>query len=77
MTALGSNLSRFRVRARHEDPHHGRIVLETSFEAAAIAYVEHLPAADHRDISVVVHDIDSGQEHSFLVHVDGEAAGPG
>ena len=63
----------FRVRARHEDAHSGRLVSEASFEAAAIAYVEHLAVlADQKsDISVVVHDVHTGHEHSFSVHVEG------
>ena len=31
----------YKVRARHEDGHHGRLIREPSSEAAAIAYVEH------------------------------------
>ena len=63
---------RFRVRARHEDASHGRILIEPTFEAAAIAYVEHgpAPADGHQAISVIVHDIESGHEHSFLIHPD-------
>ena len=30
----------FRVHARHIDRHHGHVVKETSFEAAAVAYLE-------------------------------------
>lgn len=66
----------FKVRARHEDGHHGRILNESSFEAAAIAYAEHLPlrAGDPAAIGVVVHELASGHEHSFTIHLDtGEA----
>ncbi|WP_131116338.1 DUF5961 family protein [Lichenihabitans psoromatis] len=66
----------FRVRARHEDPHHGRLVSEPSFEAAAIAYVEHLSLSAEQtlEVNIVVHDVHSGHEHSFVVHLDtGEA----
>jgi hypothetical protein len=78
MTAPAEDIRRFRVRARHEDAHHGRIVLEPSFEAAAIAYAEHLPAGvgSHANISVIVHDLDSGHEHSFSIHMDGGEATP-
>ena len=73
MTDKANAIRRFRVRARHEDFHHGRVMAEPSFEAAAIAYVEHLPlrADDRSEVSVIVHDVESGQEHSFVVHLDG------
>jgi hypothetical protein len=61
------NPRRFRVYARHLDRHHARLVEETSFEAAAIAYVEDgdlsFPADD--DLRVIVHDIGTGHEHCF------------
>lgn len=65
------DLRRFRVRSRHEDIHHGRVVMEPTFEAAAIAYLEHqpLPEDGRTEISVIVHDIQSGHEHSFLVRL--------
>lgn len=61
----------FRVRARHEDLHHGRVVIEPTFEAAAIAYAEHLPVpSDGRtEIGLVVHDVGSGHEHSFWIQL--------
>ena len=68
----------FRVRHRHDDVHHGRVVIEPSFEAAAIAYVEHLPVLADQDapISVVVHDVQSGHEHCFRIDVHTGAAKP-
>jgi hypothetical protein len=61
----------FRVRARHEDPHHSRIYREQSSEAAAIAYVEHLPfVAGLNEIGVIVRDLQTGHEHSYLLHLD-------
>ena len=70
MSDLDNGPRRFRVRARHEDTHLGRIVEEPSFEAAAMAYAEHLPvhADEGQAISIIVHDLDSGHEHSFLIH---------
>lgn len=68
---------RFRVHARHIDAHHGRLVEETSFEAAAVAYVEdfHPPATDEPDISVIVRDVVSGHEHCFRINLEtGDAA---
>ena len=64
---------RYRVRARHEDVHHGRLLDEPTYQAAAIAYVEHLPISESErsGISVIVQDVETGHEHSFWVHVDG------
>jgi hypothetical protein len=63
------NTRRFRVYARHLDSHHARFVDETSFEAAAIAYVEDgdlpLPAGDDGAMRVIVHDVGTGREHCF------------
>ena len=63
----------FRVHARHTDLHHARTLQEPSFEAAAVAYVEHLHElpAEGGDISVVVREVDTGHEHSFRVNLDG------
>jgi hypothetical protein len=61
----------FRVRARHEDPHQGRLIREPSSEAAAIAYVEHLPLlAGQHEVGVVVRDVQTGHEHSYHLHLD-------
>ena len=70
MSDVGNSLRRFRVRARHEDIQHGRVVEEPSFEAAAIAYAEHLPvhADEGQAISIIVHDLENGHEHSFVIH---------
>ena len=57
----------FSVHARHLDRHHARVIAETSFEAAAVAYIEDLhPPADN-EVSVIVHDIESGREHCFKI----------
>ena len=59
----------FRVHASHIDRHHAQHVTEASFEAAAVAYLEHhhfAPTEDH-ELRVVVHDIGSGHEHSFRI----------
>ena len=70
MSDVDNVTRRFRVRARHEDIHHGRIIEEPSFEAAALVYAEHLPvhADEGRAISIIVHDLESGHEHSFMIH---------
>ena len=60
---------RFGVHARHLDRHHVRMVSEPSFEAAAVAYVEHLspPIDNEAEVSVIVRDLESGEEHCFRV----------
>ncbi len=63
----------FSVYARHIGRHHTRVVSETSFEAAAIAYVEGDPhdLGDQNDVHIIVCDLETGQEHSFHIHLDG------
>jgi hypothetical protein len=69
-----ANDRQFSVHARHVDSHHARVVSEPSFEAAAVAYVEDFhPAGD--EVSVIVRDLHTGQEHCFRIDLDtGEAA---
>ncbi len=71
-----SEIRRFRVHARHVDAHHARVLTERSFEAAAVAYVEDLHVvSDEADISVVVHELESGHEHCFRIDLQsGETA---
>jgi len=67
----------FRVHARHVDQHHGHVVRETSFEAAAVAYLEDFPQAPDEDheVSVIVRELETGHEHCFRVDLDtGETA---
>ena len=70
-----SQIHRFSVHARHVERHHARVFEEPSFEAAAIAYVEHFVSAadDSHEISVVVRDLDNGHEHCFRVDLDSGA----
>jgi hypothetical protein len=64
----------FRVHARHIDRHHARLVVEPSFEAAAIAYLEDFDlardASDDREMKVIVHEIETGHEHCFRIDLD-------
>ncbi|HEY5288548.1 MAG TPA: DUF5961 family protein [Caulobacteraceae bacterium] len=66
----------FHVRARHIDAHHGHIVSEASFEAAAIAYVERYPHDLEGELRVIVRDAASGQEHCFIIDMDTGETGP-
>jgi Family of unknown function (DUF5961) len=45
---------------------------EPSFEAAAVAYVEdlHELPANTGELSIIVHDVESGHEHSFTVDLE-------
>jgi len=70
---------RFRVYARDVDRSHARFVEETSFEAAAIAFMEHFDlaaAADDRAVRVIVHDVQTGHEHCFGLDLDTGETGP-
>ena len=68
----------FRVHAGHVDNHHARLVEESSFEAAAVAYLEGFDlaaAGGDEDIRVIVHDVGTGHEHCFRVDMtSGETA---
>jgi len=59
----------FRVHARHLDAHAVRTVVESSFEAAAVAYAEDLHDApeDGDEVSLIVRDLETGHEHCFRV----------
>ena len=76
--SAATNNRQFYVRASHIDHHHARLVSETSFEAAAVAYVEDFghPAGDEPEIRVIVRDLDSGLQHCFLIDLDTGATGP-
>lgn len=62
----------FVVRSRHLDRYQGRRVVETTFEAAAIAYLEDVhPAADEgQSVGVIVRDVESGHEHCFWIDLE-------
>jgi hypothetical protein len=80
MTNTAENARGFRVHARHIDGHHARLLHEASFEAAAVAYLEHLdvqaPAGDAQDISVIVHEVGTGHERCFKVDLGSGATTP-
>ena len=70
-----SDARRFSVHARHIEAHHARVLEERSFEAAAVAYVEDFHAIGAEpEISVIVRELDSGQEHCFRVDLESGAA---
>ncbi len=69
-----AEIRRFSVHARHVGAHYARTLMERSFEAAAVAYVEdlHAVSGDH-ELSVIVREIDSGHEHCFRIDLDSDA----
>ena len=80
MTQVAGEPRQFSVHARHVDSHHARVLQETSFEAAAVAYVEdfHPPLSDAHEISVVVREVGTGHEHCFRIDLEsGETAACG
>jgi Family of unknown function (DUF5961) len=76
MTEIAPGSRRFSVHARHLDRGSARIVAESSFEAAAVAYVEDFDlGAMESEISVIVRDLADGHVHCFLINLEtGEAA---
>ena len=80
MTQPTEEIRGFSVHARHVDAHHARVLEETSFEAAAVAYAEDfgLPLGDEHEISVIVRDLDNGHQHAFRINLDnGDAVASG
>lgn len=79
MTQAAADSRLFSVRARHADAHEARVLEESSFEAAAVAYLEDLSVQSADDeIRLIVRDMDSGHEHCFRVNLDtGETASCG
>ena len=72
MTQAAAETRQFSVHARHVDSHQARVLEETSFEAAAVAYVEdfHPPLGDDNEISVIVRELGTGHEHCFRIDLE-------
>ncbi len=74
MSNNAESTRRFRVCACHAGHHHARFVEETSFEAAAVAYLEQFdlsaPIDDQVALRVIVHDVQTGREHCFKLDLD-------
>ena len=68
----------FRVHARHLDAHHAIMLLEPSFEAAAVAYVEDLHdlPGEGQSISIIVPEVESGRQHCFMVDLSSGETSP-
>jgi hypothetical protein len=68
---------RFSVHVSQAERTRARIVEESSFEAAAIAYLEdfHPTVDEDHEIRIIVRDLDEGGEHCFRIDLDsGETA---
>jgi hypothetical protein len=74
MTNAAETTRRFRVHARHLDRHHARLVEESSFEGAAVAYLENfdLPASagGGGETQIIVHEVGTGHEHCFTLDLE-------
>ena len=72
MTSKDNATRSFSVHARSSHARHAHEVQESSFEAAAVAYVEDHHSALHGEpeISVIVRDLGSGHEHCFRIDLD-------
>jgi hypothetical protein len=72
MTEVAESNRRFSVHMRETDMRHACIVEETSFEAAAVAYIEgfSLDLDCEHQISIIVRDLETGREHCFKVDLD-------
>ena len=68
----------FHVLARHLESHLASTLLEPSFEAAAVAYVEDLHdlPVDGEAISVVVREVETGHEHCFRIDLESGETSP-
>jgi hypothetical protein len=68
----------FSVYARHLDSHHARVLVEASFEAAAIAYAEDLDPSlvEGHAISVIVRELPSGHARCFQIDLDAGDVAP-
>jgi hypothetical protein len=74
MTHNAESNRRFRVYARDMGSHQSRVIEESSFEAAAIAFVEAFdfmaPLEDDAELRVIVHEVGTGHEHCFKLNLD-------
>ena len=67
---------RYFARSTQADRDHSHRVEGSSFEAAAVAFVETWIPDQHGEVSVVVRDRDTGREECFRIDIDSGAARP-
>ena len=69
---MTSSIRHFHAQARVEDAHPAAISIEAgSFEEAALVFVESFPGADD-ECRVTVRDTQTGEQHCFSLHHDGQ-----
>jgi hypothetical protein len=75
---LMSEIQTYRVHARDDDRSHGHAVDASSFEEAAIAFVEmwRPPVDADNEVSVIVRETESGVELCYRIDLDGGDAMP-
>jgi hypothetical protein len=78
MTHAPTKTRAFRVHARHVNAHDARTLVEPSFEAAAVAYVEdlHVLPGGGEEVSVIVQDVETGHEHCFRIDLGSGETSP-
>jgi hypothetical protein len=65
----------FRVLLSSEEIRHGRIILETSAAAAALAFLEADGRGAGEIVKVAVLDLETGLQEAFSLGADAEAPG--
>jgi hypothetical protein len=70
-------LRTFHVRFVEESVRSGLVVQETSFETAALAFLERDAPAGEAALAVVVCEMETGHERCFRIDLAIEAARPG
>lgn len=78
MTDAIESPRRFSIRPRDVESLGRRIISAATFEAAAVAYAEDVPASVDGavEIKVIVRDVESGHEHCFCISLDGGETEP-
>jgi hypothetical protein len=78
MTPTATELHRYRVHPRDLDGSAVRVLEETSFEAAAVAYAEDFGYVTDQahELKLIVQDLDTGHQHCFLIDLETGETGP-
>jgi len=78
MMTTTTETHRYRVHPRDLGGSAVRVLEETSFEAAAVAYAEDFGYVtdDTHELKLIVHDLDTGHEHCFLIDLETGQSGP-
>ena len=73
-----TEIHRYRVHPRDLEGAAVRVLEETSFEAAAVAYAEDFGYVtdEANELKIVVRDLDNGHEHCFRIDLESGDAAP-